>query len=142
MVSNGTQTPKMGVELTSQPMPDIIDRQRRLDVHLENRQMTLKQTADKIGDLMKSDVDQMDLYELEDLQGEVQMILYTPGLKGKVLESMFDNNHTLTYMVWTNYLVHNRIPINKDKKISELEVTKTLITKLEVNPFEDITHNV
>ena len=139
MVSNGTQTPKMGVELTTDAMPDLIDRQRRLDTHLGNRNMTLKETAAKLDQFLHPKIDQMDedgmIFELEALQGEAAMVLAVPNMKGRVLESMLNNNHTLAYMVWTNYLIHNKIPI-KDKKISEIHITKELIAKLEKDHIE------
>ena len=111
-------------------MPDIIDRQRRLDVHLGNRNMALKDTAARIANFLDSDFRQMDYYEVDDLQSEMQLILASPGLKGRALESMINNNHTLTYMIWTNYLIHNKIPI-KDTKISEMPMTKKLIAQIE-----------
>ena len=124
----------MDSQLTTETMPDLLDLKKRVDSHLSRREKTLKQTAEIIRKFLHNDL--TDIYDLEEVQSEAEMILDAMNVRGRVLESMIDNNHTITHVIWTNYLKHNKINICKDKKISALKETQDLIEKLHINHME------
>ena len=137
MKSNFTQTPAMGAELTTQPFPDLLDLKLRLDAHLTRRDLTMKQAAKKISEFLTTDL--TDPYDLEDLQGNIELVLDVVNVKGRTLEIMLDNNHTVAHVIWVNYLNHNKITTDKNKKITELEETKVLMQKLQIDHIEALT---
>ena len=136
MVSNFTQTPFMETELTTAPMPDLLDLRRRVQGHLNRRDLSMQQTANKIKEYMTNNL--TDPYDLNDLQDGIEMVVDVVNIRGRALENMLNNNHTIAHVIWTNYLHQTKIAIGKDTKITDLKETKDFIEKLHIDHVADM----